>query len=89
MNEIEKRTRYVETVMNDIKDPVTYLFNSMLKRWRTYATDLYRHSGCSWGGAVRSTYIYGCRNHIWVRIGKGRYRSVDVKVSNRGHIYLE
>ena len=89
MNEIDKRSRYVTTVMQHFKDPLHHLFNLMPKRWQTYAIDLYRYTGASWEGVIRSTYIYGCRNHIWIRMGDGINKSITVKVSNRGHIYLD
>lgn len=89
MNIIEKRSRYVATVMQDFKNPLSLLFNSMPKRWRIYATDLVCKFGDSWEGTIRVTYIYGCRKRIWIRIGDRSYRNISVKVSRRGHIYLE
>ena len=92
MNEIEERAHYAVNCLHDFKDPYTYLFNMMPKRWQTYARDLYHKFGFTWGDAVTDTFVHGCRSYVWIRIdenGERRYRSIYVKVSNRGHIYLE
>lgn len=89
MNELEKRAHYVTTVMQDFEHPLGFLFNSMPKRWKIYAIDLMRKFYIRSDSAVTFTYIYGCSNCIWIREGEGEFRTIRVKVSCRGHIYLE
>ena len=92
MYESVKRARYVTNCLHSLKDPYTHLFNMMPKRWQTYALDIHHKLGVSLGDAIKDTFIHGCRKHVYIRIdanGERRYRSIPVKVSNRGHIYLK
>lgn len=72
-------------------DPHLIMFQRMPKRWRIYVIDWVTKFGMDYRTAIKYTFVYGISKRLWVCIDGHChwYKSFPVKVSHRGHIYLE
>lgn len=92
MRAVDYRRSWYEHYMTYRDEPHRVLLSHMPKRWQTYAIECITKLGIDYRVAIRDTYIYGVRDQLWVhkKIGDEHYYyTVKVRVSHRGHIYLE